>query len=46
MSAEKYGWDNQGSKFCHTRENSKMFSITPKFSAFSTTKHLQTESRI
>ena len=44
MSVEKYGWaiqknlifikTNQDSTFSHTRENSKMFSITSKYFSF------------
>ena len=43
MSVEKYGWaiqkslfaqTNQDSIFPHTRDNSKMFNITSKYSSF------------
>ena len=43
MPVEKYGWaikealfakTNRDSTFSHTRENSKMFNITSKYSRF------------
>ena len=43
MLFKKYGWliqeslfaeTNQDSTLCHTRENSKMFNITPKYFSF------------
>ena len=43
MLVQKYGWaiqkslfaeTNQDSTFSHTRENSKMFKITSKYSSF------------
>ena len=55
MSVEKYGWaiqkslfaeTNQDSTFSHTRENSKMFSITSKYFSFLIINHLQAESHI
>ena len=43
MLVQKYGWaiqkslfaeTNQDSTYCYTRENSKMFNITPKYLSF------------